>query len=280
MLNFLISIIVAAASVFLMILAVRYGLNYSTKIDNYFISKANGQEGFNWYYRIPFKIGIIPEYFFALILGNENYFNRQWWALKTSSFISVFLFIAMLNSRSSVYSYYSLELISESGFIALFTSGAFYNFLNLITLLYISLFVMICIESFRMYKLYAPVRIIMFSVLSLLMANITVITLSIIVFITIAWLVIKVIWFLFFSSKSKRKSQDDEDDESVSDIFAGGLKTFTAELKEWENSQSYNDTRTKRVEKPVIKRKKPKIRRVRKNIVRRDDDIPKIYPDK
>jgi cellulose synthase/poly-beta-1,6-N-acetylglucosamine synthase-like glycosyltransferase len=279
MLNFLISIVVAAASVFLMILAVRYGLNYSARVDNYFISKANGKEGFNWYYRIPFKIGIIPEYFFAMILGNENYFNRRWWALKTSSFISVLLFIAMLNSRSSVYSYYSLELISESGIISLFTSGSFYNFLNLITLLYISLFVMICIESFRMYKLYAPVRIIMFSVLSLLMANITVITLSIIVFITIAWLVIKVIWFLFFSSKSKRKSRDEDDDESVSDIFAGGLKTFTAELKEWENSQSYPDTRTKREEKPKIKRKKPKIRRVRKNVVRRDDEIPKIYPD-
>jgi hypothetical protein len=279
MLNFLISIIVAAASVFLMILALRYGLKSSDRVDNYFISKVNGRDGFNFYYRIPFRIGYIPEYFFALILGNENYFNRQWWALKTSSFISVLLFLAILKSRSAVYSYYSLDLISETGFIGLFTSGTFYNFLNIITVLYIALFVMICIESVKMYRIYAPVRIVIFSVLSFLMANVTVITLSIIVFITIAYLVIKVVWFLFFSSKKKRKKEDD-DNESVSDIFSGGLRNFISELKAWEDNrqepvhvENSNTTRTS------VKKKKPIIRRVKRSVRKHDDDIPKIYPD-
>lgn len=278
MLNFFISLVIAAVSVFLMILALRYGLSGAIRLDNKLIESTSGREGFSLFYRIPGRIGIIPEYFYALILGHDNYFTRKWWALKTASFISVLLFIAILKSRGLVYSYYSLELLGEVGIKDLFTSGAFIVYLNIITALYAVLFLIICIESFRMVSYYAPVRILTFTVLCFLISNITIITLSIIVFITIAYLVIKIIWFFFFSS-SKRKNDKEEDEESVSDIFSGGLREFRQDLYEWESEEPVvNNTRKLRKEK--VKRRSPKITRRRKpKKTSSEDEIPRLHPD-
>ena len=175
--------VVFAVSVFLLAVSTRYGLMGAGRLDNYFSEKNNSNyPGFQWYYRIPFSIGVIPEYFYAIVLGHDNYFKRNWWALKTASFISVLVFIAGLKSRSAVATYFSFGFLQEKGIIGLFTSGNFVNFMNIIVVLYVALFVLICIESIRMHGIYAPIRIIAYSILSLFMANLTVMTLSIIVF--------------------------------------------------------------------------------------------------
>jgi|GEM_PF-897453 len=282
--SFLISILAFAVSVFLLAVSARYGLIGAGRLDEYFSQKNNSSyEGFQLYYRIPTSVGIIPEYFYAIILGHNSYFKKNWWALKTSSFLSIFIFIATLKSRSTVISYYSFQFLQENEFIDLFTSGTFINFLNIITILYIALFVLICIESIKMHGVYAPARIIAYSLLCLIMANLTVITLSIIVFLTIAYLIIKVIWFLFFSSKRRkrrRNDDDDEDEETAGTILAGGYRDFKADLLDWEDddnnqpSISIPSNITKKT-----KRKRPKITRRRKRTIKKDDDIPRLHPD-
>lgn len=276
--NFIISIVVFAASVFLLAVSVRYGLIGAEKLDNYFSKKNNSNyPGFQWYYRIPFSIGVIPEYFYAIVLGHDNYFNRNWWALKTASFISILVFIAGLKSRSAVSAYFSFNFLQEGGIIALFTSGSFVNFMNIVVILYVALFVLICIESIRMHGIYAPIRIIAYSILSIFMANLTVITLSIIAFVAVVYVVIKVIWFLFFSSK-KSKDNEDEDEETAGTILSGGLADFRRDLYQWEKEEKNNPTVSYKSEpdKKTVRRR-PKITRRRRK--RTKDDVPRLYPD-
>jgi len=148
--NFLISIILFAVSIFLLAVSIRYGLRGAARLDAYFSQKHNSDYlGFEWYYRIPFSIGVIPEYFYALVMAYDNYFKRNWWALKTASFIAVLVFIAGIKSRSAVADYFSFDFLMEGGITALFTSGNFVTFMNIIVLLYVGLFVLICIESIK-----------------------------------------------------------------------------------------------------------------------------------
>lgn len=276
--NFLISMVVFAASVFLLAVSARYGLIGAGRLDNYFSQKNNSNyPGFQWYYRIPFSIGVIPEYYYAIILGHENYFKRNWWALKTASFISILIFIAGLKSRSAVSAYFSFQFLADGGITALFTSGNFVNFMNIIVVLYVALFVLICIESIRMHGVYAPVRIIAYSLLSLVMANLTVITLSIIVFVAVVYIVIKVVWFLFFSSKKRRrKHEEEEDEETAGTILSGGLREFRTELYQWEEEEKSNPTVSYKPEK--TERRRPKITRRRRKR-KLDDDIQRIHPN-
>ncbi len=279
MINFIISTIVFAVSVFLLVVAVRFGLKGAGKLDDYLsIKRRSVYSGFQWYYRIPFSIGAVPEYFFAIVLGYENYFKRNWWALKTASFISVLVFIAGLKSRTAIYSYFSFEFLQENGITALFTSGNFVNFMNIIVVLYVALFVLICIESIRMHGVYAPVRILVYSALSFFMATLTIITLSLIVFITVVYVVIKVIWFLFFSSK-KKKDKDDEE-ESAGSILGGGYREFKTDLYEWEEEERGSTSESYKTKKTEpVKRKRPKITRRRKKPIRNDDEIPRVHPN-
>jgi len=277
MLNFFISIVIFAVSVFLLGLSLRYGLKNTTRIDDYFSQKSNSNfSGFNWYYRIPFSVGVIPEYFYAMVLGNENYFNRNWWALKTSSFISILLFIAGLKSCSAVYAYFNLEFMQENGILGFFTSGNFVMFMNIIVLLYLALFVLICIESIKMHGIYAPLRILTYSILSVLMANLTIITISLIAFITVVYVIIKIIGFLFFSSSKRRRKDNDE--ESAGSILINGFREFKTELYEWERKEKPINTNNNSNNTKRRKPKKPKIRRVRK-VKKSDDEIPRLYPD-
>ncbi len=275
--NFLISIIVFAASVFLLGVSLRYGVIGLSKIDAYFSGKSNSNfPGFSLYYRIPFSIGIIPEYFYAIVLGRDSYFNKSWWALKTSSFISVLLFIAGLKSRSAVYSYFTLSFLQEKGITGLFSSGTFVMFMNLIVLLYLALFVLLCIESIKMHTRYAPIRILYYSILCILMANLTIIAISLIVFISIVYLVIKLIGFFFFSSSKRKKEVDD--DESAGTILKGGFKEFKAELSEWENQE---DRKIKFRSEEKTKRKKPRRPKIsrRRKVVKNNDDIQRLHPN-
>lgn len=280
--SFFVSIIVFAVSVFLLAVSARYGLIGAGKLDDYFSQKTNSDyDGFQLYYRIPTWVGVIPEYFYAMVLGHNSYFRKNWWALKTSSFLSVIIFIVTLGNRSAVYSYYSFEFVNTNGINALFTSGSTIMALNIITLLYLVLFAFICVESVKMHGSWAPIRIAYYSLLCLIMANLTIITLSIIIFLTLAYLAIKLIWFLFFSSRKsrRRRNEDEEDEETAGTILAGGFREFKSDLYDWESEEDNQPSISVKPKKRVkVVRKKPRITRRRKRKVS-DDEIPRVHPD-
>lgn len=279
MINFLISIAVLAATFFMMVFSIRYGERGVLRLDQHLSNKRNSiYEGFQWYFRIPFVIGVIPEYFYAMILTHEYYFKKNWWSLRIASYISVLLFIALLKSRSAVLDYLSFQFVIENGILALFTSGNFVIFMNIIVISYLILFTLICIESFKMHGLYAPIRILAYSLLCFLMANFTIITLSIIAFIAVAYLIIKIIGFLFFSSKKNKKEEEEE--ESAGSILNGGFQIFKSDLYEWEADNKAYRSNDKEKESVITERKKPKItRRKRKKAQPKNDDIPRLHPD-
>lgn len=64
MLNFLIFIVVFAVSTFLLAVSVRYGMIGAQRMENWLTQKSGRSfDGFDWYYRIPFSIGLIPNFF-------------------------------------------------------------------------------------------------------------------------------------------------------------------------------------------------------------------------
>jgi len=278
MLNFFISIVVFGVSTFLLAVSVRYGMVGAERVDNWLLTKTSRDfGGFNWYYRIPFAIGAIPEYFYAMVLGNANYFKTNWWALKTASFISVLLFVAILKSRGAVLSYFSLNFMSEKGIVALFTSGTFVWYLNFITLMYIALAVMVMLESIKMGGIWGLLRAAYMGLMCLLMANLTIAVLTVIVFIAVIYLIYKVIKFFFFSDKKHQRTNDDEED--AGEILQEGFSGFKSELYAWEAERTTSAPRPKKVvpkRKPIIKRtvKKPTTKKTH-----HDDDIPRLYPD-
>lgn len=278
MINLLIGIAVAAASFFFLVYSLRYGVRGGQRMDQYFSYKRNSvYPGFQWYYRIPFGIGVIPEYFFAMVLTSDNYYRRNWWAVKSSAFISALLFIALLKSRSGVYDYFSFRFVMENGFLALFTSGNFVIFMNIIALAYTTLFILLCIESIKMHGIYAPIRILTYSLLCLLMANLIMVSLSAIFFVAIAYVAIKIIWFLFFSSNPKK---EDDVDESAGSILNGGYQVFKTDLYRWEEENKENHHPSRQEETIQPERKKPKITRRRKKQAEPvEEDIPRLHPD-
>jgi hypothetical protein len=278
--DFLISIVIFAASVFLLAVSIRYGLRGAAGLDLYFSQKNNSDyEGFQWYYRIPFSIGVVPEYFYLLVIAYDNYFKRNWWALKTASFISVLVFIAGLKSRSAVQAYLSLGFLEEKGLMGFFNSGNLVMFMNIIVLLYAALFVLICIESFRMHGVYAPVRILVYSLLSLMMANFTIITLSLIVFVTVVYVAIKILVFFFTSGRGRhRRREDDKDEETAGSILSKGMREFKTNLYQWEEEEKNTPKtvyKSKNKVEPKI-RKRPKITRRRRPASKGGNEPPSL----
>jgi hypothetical protein len=279
MLHFFLSLIIFAATTFLLALSVRYGLDGAGRLDRWILSRSeHGFEGFDWYFRIPAAAGAVPEYFYAMVLGREHYFRTNWWALKISSFISVLLFVAMLKSRSGVESYYSFEMIRTHGFAAIFTSGTFFWYMNIISMLFIVLIVLITVESIKMAGVFALLRTIIYLLLSLLMTALTVTTLAVIILITFFYIVWKVISFLFFSNRNIESSVVQEE-ETAKDILKKGFSGFKRDLDNW-----ISERKTLRVKEPVNEqREKPVIMRKREvqrsSIVGVDTDIQRLYPD-
>lgn len=274
MANFFISILTFSVSVFLLGVSLRYGLKGAGNLDEYFLSKSNKNfSGFNWYYRIPFSIGLIPEYYFYIVIGRENYFKTNWWAIKTSAFLSVLLALALLNNRTMVYDYYTFKLVIDHGFLSLFTSGSLIWYLNIISVLYLALLTIIVVESVKMHGIFSPIRIFIYSLLSFFMASLTIIVLGLIVFITAIYIAFKVIKFLFFSNK-KSYSRNDEEEE-VTGIFRKGLSSFKPEVLEWEQELKTRRSEKREKVKPkiTITRKKKTSEKIYKS------DIPRLHPD-
>lgn len=281
MLNFFISIVVFAFSAFLLAVSIRYGMTGAVRLDSWLSSKSkNNFVGYNWHYRIPFSIGTIPEYFYAMVLGKNNYFKTNWWALKTASFLSVLLFIALLKDRTGVANYYSLLFLGDRGISAFVTSGTFIWYLNIISFLYLALAILIANESIKIAGIYAPIRILYFGILSFFMASLTITVLSVIIFVSILYLTYKIIKFLFFSNK--QKSQQNDNEESAGDILNKGFSEFKPDLYTWEADRKNHQTNKKQKQKPrrkpVITRRKVTKKQIPDEIIH-EEDIPRLHPD-
>jgi len=278
MINFLISLVLFAVSIFLLVIFIRNGLKGAEKLDYYFLQKNHSNyPGFWWYFRIPFSVGVIPEYFFAIVLGYENYFKKNWWALKTASFISVLVFAVGIKHRATLTDYFSFSFLKEDGFSSLYTSGNKIILINIAVLFFVILFIFICIESIKMQGFYALLRIIIYSFLSFLMVNLTLIALSLIILVTVVYLFFKLIGLFFFSS-NKHKDTDNSE-ETAGSILKGGFKDFKKDLYEWEMEEKNIRTNNKRTEEDNKgKLKRPRItHRIR--TVQKENKIPRIYPD-
>ena len=279
MLHFFLSLIIFAAATFLLALSVRYGIAGAGRLDNWIVSRSGRRlEGFDWYFRIPTTAGAVPEYFYAMVLTREQYFNTNWWALKISSFISVLLFIALLNSRSGVESYYSFEMIRTQGLAAIFTSGTFFWYMNIISLLITVLIVLITVESIKMTGSYALLRAPVYLLLSLLMAAFTVAMLFVIVFMTAIYIIWKIISFLFITNRDSGNFSE-KGEETAEDILRSGFLVFKRDLDEWTSRRKSRGTQDKVSEHrktPLITQK----REVQSSSIFGDDtDIPRLYPD-
>ena len=274
MLRFILYLFAFIASVFLLSAAIRYGLKWAARWDNKITNKlASKFIGFNWYYRFPFAIGVIPEYYFYMVLGNNNYFRTNWWTLKTGAFLSFLMFLAFLTNKSESEAYYSLQTISESGLITYLTSGVTFWYLNIINLLIITLFALIVTESIRMHNWYAPLRIVLYSLLSLFMYTLTIIVMTVIIMVTFLYIAYKIIKYLMTSSRRRREQEDDHD---VSDQLNNKFRIFRAELYAWEDEFRSTRSSVRKEKKTIVKRKRPTIRRKPKP---KNDDIPRFHPD-
>lgn len=277
MLRFLLLIFGAAISVFLISLMIRYLLKASFSWDSRMCTRLSSNFcGFRRHLRMPTAIGVVPEFFYFMVLGRDNYFNARWWALRWASYISFLLFLAVLFSRTAVQEYYSWNYLSENGLMAYFTAGSGFWYLHMVNLFFLGLVTMIIIESIRMHKGWAPIRIIFYSLLSFMMAYVSIMVLVLIISFTILYICYKIIRF-FMSSGRKTKVEVDNDDDT-SDKLNNTYRQFRAELYEWEAERKEIRAIDKEEKKTVIKRKRPKIKRKPRN-VRKDDDIPRFHPE-
>ncbi len=278
MLRFILFIIAGASLVFSLSAALRYGLRAAYAWDDRICGRQKRRfRGFRLHFRLPSAIGVIPEYFYFLILGRTNYFCTRWWALRASSYISLLFFLAALFSRKSVELYYSGTFWTENGLQAMFTSGTAFWYLNIVNALFLLVLVFIIIESIRMHRAWAPVRILMYTVFSAFMAAVTVIMLALIISVTFLYIAYRIIKFFFTSGRKVRVDTDDND--SPSEKLNNSFRRFRAELYAWEKERKTSQPEEKKEKKePVIIRRKPRV--VRKpRPVPGDDDIPRFYPD-
>jgi ABC-type multidrug transport system fused ATPase/permease subunit len=276
MLRFILYLFAFTASVFLLSAAIRYGLKGAGRWDMKICSKLGKSfTGFNWYYRIPFSIGIVPEYYFYLVIGRDNYFKTNWWALKTSGFLSFLMFLAFLTNRTEATQYFSLQTLTEGGMLTYFTSGVTFWYLNLVNLLFTAVIVLIVVESIRMHGWYAPVRIVIYTLLSALIYVLTMTVLVVIIMVTALYIAYKII--KFFMTSSRRRRQQEDDDHDVSDQLNNKFRAFRAELYAWEAERITTHSNRHEERKSEAKRKRPKIKRRKRKL--KNDDIPRFHPD-
>ena len=280
MLRLILILIASSATILTLTAIIRFGLKAVYAWDRKICNRLNTSfTGYTWYFRIPLSIGVLLEFFYFMVLGGNNYFSSRWWALRTSSYLSLLLFIAILFSSSDVVNYYSFSFYAENGISALFSSGTGFWYLNMVNLLFLGLIAVISFESIKMHKWWAPIRILFYSVISILMAVVTLAVLGLIIILSLFYIAYKIIKWFMTARKRHRAHDDDDDDKSPVENLNNSYRRFRAELYAWEKERSESIPAEKEKKKPVIKRKRPKIERKPKPVPN-DNDIPRFYPDK
>lgn len=255
----------------------RYGLKVAGLWDERICNKRNSTfYGFQWYYRIPWAIGVVFEFFFFRVLGGDNYFKTNWWAIRTSAYLSFLLFLAMLTSRGTVEAYYSLSpLVEGESTAAILMSNSTVWYLHMINILYLIVGVLITFESIRMHGWLAPVRMLLYGLSCIFISIITIIVLALLIALTLFYLAYKIIKF-FMSSRRRHRKYDD--DESTPEILNNSYRRFRAELYDWEAERKNTLPERRKEKEPEVKRKRPKIKRKPRKKPK-NDDIPRFHPD-
>lgn len=237
MLRFILLLISLAASIFTLAMLIRLILRWAGSWDQRICYKLQSRfTGYKWHFRIPLSIGIIPEYFYFLVLGRKNYFNTNWWALRIASYLSLLIFIAALFDNTAVRAYYSLSTISELGVSAYFTSGSAFWYLHMVNILYLALFSLIIIESIRMHKWRAPVRVLMYTFMSIGMAIVSLAVLVLIIALSLLYIAYRIVKF-FMSSRKRRRRDNDDNDDNPTENLNNAYRRFRAELYAWEDDR-------------------------------------------
>jgi hypothetical protein len=278
MLRFILILISLSASIFLLGISIRFGLKWAGLWDEKICNKRNSSFcGFNWYYRIPWAVGVIPEYFFYRIMGADNYFKTNWWAVRSSAYLSFLLFLAVLTSSGTVQAYYDLSMISESGIGSILSMDTTIWYLHMINVLYLGLGILITIESIRMHAWWAPVRMFMYGLYSIFMAWITVMILALLIAISLLYVAYRIIKF-FMSSRRNRRRRDNDDNDDPHELLNNSYRRFRAELYAWEQDRKTTPRPERKKKKTEIKRKKPRITR-KPRPKQEDNDLPRYHPD-
>lgn len=276
MLRFILILIGLATTVFTLGVFIRYGLKLAGVWDERICNKRSSAFcGFNWYFRIPWAIGVVFEFFFFLILGAGNYFKTNWWAIKASAYVSFLLFLAMVTSRGTVEAYYSWSMVAENGIGGMLSGSSTVWYLHLINLLYLGIGILITIESIKMHGWLAPVRVLLYGLYSIFISVITIMVLALLIALSLLYLAYKIIRFMMSSS---RRHRNDDDDESTPKILNNSYRRFRAELYEWEAERKNILPESRKTKEQEVKRKRPKIKR-KPRPKPKDDDIPRFHPD-
>ncbi len=281
MFRFILYLLGTSAMVFSISLAIRHGLKGAFAWDRKISRRLNSTYlGFRRHIRIPFAVGVIPEFFYFLVLGRNNYFNARWWALRTASYISFLFFLAALFRQSLVRAYYSGALWAEDGFTTVIQNNTGALYLSMVNALFGILLVLILVESIRMHKGWAPMRFIFYSVLSAMMALVSVAVLALIIAISFLYLAYKII--MFFLSSRRSRTVENDDGEGAREKLNNAYRRFRAELYAWEKNRKQE---RKVEEKTETERPKPVIKRTRRRIEPKPKEknnhgnIPRIHPD-
>lgn len=281
MFRFILYLLGTSALVFTLAATIRYGLKGAFAWDRKINRRLNSSYlGFRKHIRIPFAVGVIPEFFYFLVLGRNNYFNARWWALRAASYISLLFFLAALFKQSLVRAYYSGTLWADEGFIATIADNTGALYLTMVNALFVILLVLVMVESIRMHKAWGPLRFVFYSLLSAMMAVVSLAVLALIISISFLYLAYKIIMFFLRSGRSR--TPDSNDGEGTREKLNNSYRRFRAELYAWEKNRKQE---RKEEKEETIERRKPVIkltrRRIERKPVKKDSkgDIPKIYPD-
>lgn len=229
---------------------------------------------------LPTRLGKLFDYYQYRVIGETNYFKGISWPVKVASVISLLLFIAFSSNKQGVIDYYSLSFFRENDVATIFGSEISIWFLHVITVSYLVLFGLILIESVRMHKYFAPVRVIMLVLFSVIMSLLTVLSISVLIITSVIYLILRIIRFIFFNKSRKDKTESQSDKKGFEIIgFQDYLyKRASFDPETTDNWQEFHtETKTKKITKTKEDKTDYGTRTSRE--IDFDDDIRKIYPD-
>ena len=206
MLGYLLNLLIGIASLVGLIFFVRYSLKMLSKFDKFFTKRyPHTSKGLRWGIRLPTKVGEVLEFYFYVIMGKKNFMNYSSWPVKLTLIISVFLFLAMLFGRSFVTGYYTFALEGSNPYL---TGGSNVWFLNLVNFAYLSVLVLVAVDSIKMMGYFAPLRILYFAVVMVASVGASVLSFSLFITFSVFYLIIRILGFFFRSRRRYRYKKE------------------------------------------------------------------------
>ena len=169
---------------------IRIGLILGRRLDLCFRKILQSRfRGFTGYFRLPFRIGLILEFSFYLILGRKNYWQSNWWSLKCTAYIMLLFFPVLLLSCQHTLSLISLILLPD-GLLTLFETNTFLSWVLVVLMSAETLvIILLVVESILMHYFLAPVRIVLYSILLSLFGAFSLISLFALLLYPVIWII-------------------------------------------------------------------------------------------